>query len=153
MAPLLLFTGATCRTAFAILKPMRRQFWIIAGLIMALVVARLLPLPQNGTIGGLPSVCIFKNITGLPCPGCGLTRSVVYSAHGQWQQAITYHPFGPLFLAGVVLALVPAVISLRRPLNLYQTRAASILLTIAATAILILWVVRLSGIWPYPDQI
>lgn len=132
---------------------MRRELWFIIGLLSTLVVARLLPLPQNGTIGGLPSLCIFKNITGLPCPGCGLTRSVVYSAHGQWQQAIAYHPFGPLFLAGVALTLVPAVISLRRPLNLYQTRATSILLTVAAIAILVLWVVRLSGLWPYPSLI
>ncbi len=132
---------------------MRREFWIIAGLMTALVVARLLPLPQDGTIGGMPSLCPFKNITGLPCPGCGLTRSVVYSAHGQWQQAITYHPFGPLFLLGVGLTLISAVISLRRPLNVRITRAASIALTITATAILVLWMVRLSGIWPYPSQI
>lgn len=132
---------------------MRREFWVIAGLVMALVIARLLPLPQNGTIGGMPSLCPFRNITGLPCPGCGLTRSVVYSAHGQWQQAIAYHPFGPLFLVGAGIALIPAVISLRRPFNLYQTRIASILLTMTAIAILILWAVRLSGIWPYPGHI
>lgn len=132
---------------------MRRELWLIAGIITALVVARLLPLPHNGTIGGMPSLCPFKNITGLPCPGCGLTRSVVYSAHGQWQQAITYHPFGPLFIAGLGVALLAAVISLRYPLNFQQSRAASLLLTAAAIAVLVLWAVRLSGLWPYPSLI
>lgn len=132
---------------------MRREVWVLIGLIGALAVARLLPLPQNGTIGGMPSLCIFKNTTGLPCPGCGLTRSVVYAAHGLWHQAFTYHPFGPLFLVGLGWGLAAAVISLRRPLNIMNTRGASLAITALGIALVVLWIMRLSGIWPYPKLI
>ena len=38
-----------------------------------------------------PSPCIFKNATGLPCPGCGLTRSGLALLRGQWQRSLYYH--------------------------------------------------------------
>jgi len=51
----------------------------------------------------LPSTCTFKLVTGLPCPGCGLTRSLVAAAHGNWRQSVTYHRMGPVFLILLVL--------------------------------------------------
>ena len=39
----------------------------------------------------MPSACIFKNITGVPCPGCGLTRSGVALLKGQWQKSLYFH--------------------------------------------------------------
>lgn len=51
-----------------------------------------------------PLICPFHWLTGLPCPGCGLTRSFVAIARGDWPGAIGYHPFGPL-LFGVLLGL------------------------------------------------
>ncbi|TNM38439.1 DUF2752 domain-containing protein [Nocardioides albidus] len=59
-----------------------------------------------------PVVCPFRRLTGLPCPGCGLTRSWVYAAHGWWREAFTAHLFGPL-LAAVVLVLAVAVVRAR----------------------------------------
>jgi hypothetical protein len=42
----------------------------------------------------LPSVCTFRQITGIPCPGCGLTRSIVAAIHGDWSASYTYHRLG-----------------------------------------------------------
>jgi hypothetical protein len=65
----------------------------------------LLPLPaSNGRIAHLPSVCLFYNLTGLPCPGCGLTRSFVCLGHGHWREALHWHPLGPLLF--LVFALL-----------------------------------------------
>ncbi len=50
--------------------------------------------------------CMFSKITGLPCPGCGMTRAVAAMLHGQWHQAMLYHPFAPGF---VVLGLIMMV--------------------------------------------
>lgn len=36
-------------------------------------------------------VCIIKNVTGIPCPGCGLTRAGVALLHGDLYQAMLYH--------------------------------------------------------------
>ena len=37
-------------------------------------------------------MCIFKLITGLPCPGCGMTRAFLHFFHGDLQGAFYYHP-------------------------------------------------------------
>ncbi len=61
-----------------------------------LVLSVLLPLPgADGRIAGLPSVCLFYHLTGQPCPGCGLTRSFVSLGHGDWHDALRWHPLGP----------------------------------------------------------
>lgn len=68
-----------------------------------------------------PILCPFRAVTGLPCPGCGLTRSWVYGAHGEWAQSFSSHPFGlPLLIGLLVLAVVAVGFRLtrREPPNL-----------------------------------
>lgn len=40
--------------------------------------------------------CIFYKVTGIPCLACGLTRSYVFSAHGNLSAAFNMHLLGPL---------------------------------------------------------
>ena len=62
-----------------------------------------------------PVLCPFRALTGLPCPGCGLTRSWVYAAHGWWQESFASNAFGLLVVAVVlVLAVVVVVRRVRR---------------------------------------
>lgn len=37
-------------------------------------------------------MCIFKALTGLPCPGCGMTRSFLHLFEGHLEEAFFYHP-------------------------------------------------------------
>ena len=75
---------------------------LLAGVLAA---SLLLPPPgPDGAIGHLPSLCPFYNLTGLPCPGCGLTRSFVCLGHGRWHEALHWHPLGWL-VYGVCLVL------------------------------------------------
>lgn len=50
------------------------------------------------------SICIFYSITGLPCPGCGMTRSVHFLLHGDILHALRYHLFGILVLPAAFLS-------------------------------------------------
>jgi hypothetical protein len=54
----------------------------------------------------VPSVCTFRQATGFPCPGCGLTRSVVAAAHGDWSASYTYHRLGPIVLLYLVAQML-----------------------------------------------
>ncbi|HYG93372.1 MAG TPA: DUF2752 domain-containing protein [Nocardioides sp.] len=72
---------------------------LAAGGVAALGVACLLS-PEGIEDG--PVVCPFRLATGLPCPGCGMTRSWVYTTHGWWREAFTAHPFGPVAIAAVL---------------------------------------------------
>ena len=47
-------------------------------------------LPPDGA--GIP-VCFFRAMTGLPCPGCGLTRAFSSLLQGRAEAAFAYHPF------------------------------------------------------------
>ena len=51
-------------------------------------------------IGGifLPETCALKATTGVPCPGCGLTRSWVSALHGDPAGSLAHHPLGWLVL-------------------------------------------------------
>ena len=43
-----------------------------------------------------PSLCIWKNLLGIPCPGCGLTRGVCFLVHGRWAEAVGFNPLSLL---------------------------------------------------------
>ena len=47
-------------------------------------------------------VCPFKEVTGLDCPGCGLTRGV--------RQLVTGHPLASLDHNVLLVAIVPFVV-------------------------------------------
>lgn len=86
--------------------------WLAAGGVVAVGAA--FALSPTGIEDG-PVICPFRLVTGLPCPGCGLTRSWVYAAHGQWGDAVAANLFGlPLLALVVVLAVVVVVRRLRR---------------------------------------
>jgi hypothetical protein len=52
-----------------------------------------------------PVFCLFRRVTGRPCPSCGLTRSWQAIGHGRIDDGMAAHPFGPLtMLAAMWLA-------------------------------------------------
>ena len=44
----------------------------------------------------LPGICIFQNLTGLPCPGCGMTRSITSAIRGDIAGSLSHHRLGLL---------------------------------------------------------
>jgi hypothetical protein len=50
----------------------------------------------------LPATCMSYAWFGVKCPGCGLTRSLVYLAHGDWAASWRMHRLGWLFGALIV---------------------------------------------------
>ena len=50
------------------------------------------------------TICGFKNVTGLPCPGCGLTHSFCAIGKGDLASAFGYNLLGPpLFLLAILI--------------------------------------------------
>ena len=50
--------------------------------------------------------CPIRHLTGIPCPTCGMTRSFMAIARGDWNQAFAHHLFGPVLFVGLAIAAV-----------------------------------------------
>ena len=123
-------------------------FWSLCIIIGAIVI----PAPSLGasTVLGLPKLCLFRNITGIACPGCGMTRSLIATGHLHFVDAIAFHPLGPPVLILLLLYSLMHVIKLRsRTGHLQQIpKVIPIALTIC---FVIVWVARLTGFLPTPS--
>ncbi|MFI5196406.1 MAG: DUF2752 domain-containing protein [Chitinophagales bacterium] len=61
---------------------------------------------QNNTLTNThagPDVCLFRKVTGLPCPSCGSTRSVLYITKLEFRDALYANPIGFLLAAGILI--------------------------------------------------
>ena len=92
---------------------------------------------------GNDSVCVIKVYTGLPCPGCGMTRAFLAAFHAQWDQAFYWHPLwlwilvGPLLYAGL-LKFYPK-----------SEKSRSMIIWVTLAAFVTLYVIRMA--WFFPD--
>ncbi|MCE9589196.1 MAG: DUF2752 domain-containing protein [Planctomycetes bacterium] len=82
--------------------PSTRNRLLSAAGLTAVVVTSYLYAPWS-TTG--PVLCPLRALTGVDCPGCGLTRSFCAMAHGHLAQAASFHWLGPLFFACAVAAI------------------------------------------------
>jgi Protein of unknown function (DUF2752) len=80
---------------------------VLLSLICAGILILSFLLPPEGLLG--VETCSFHALTGLSCPGCGLTRAFVAISHARFYQAWFLHPFAfPLY--GACVASLPAPI-------------------------------------------
>ena len=129
---------------------------------IGLLAAALLP---RAWIEAGPSFCPFRLWSGLPCPGCGLTRSVVALAHGDLAASLYFHPLGVAIVAGLLVVAAAELVLAARRLRAGQASGSpstAVLLDRAArgplpwvgiAALAVVWVVRvplfLNGTWTF----
>src|SRR5688572_21194322 len=53
--------------------------------------------------------CQFHQLTGLHCPGCGMTRALHAALNGHFAQALAYNPLAPLLLPVIGIAVLRAL--------------------------------------------
>ena len=72
---------------------------------------------------GLP--CPLRTLTGVPCPLCGMTTSVVATLHLDLGAALAANPAGPLLVLAALLVLALPIRRLRLPaILIYSCLAA-----------------------------
>ena len=55
--------------------------------------------------------CVFKGLTGIPCPTCGSSRSVMHLAHGDILSALAMNPLTTLCLIAAILYFIASLTS------------------------------------------
>lgn len=111
---------------------------VAAAVVGATALTTAVVVPESMSTNG-PVLCPFRLVTGLPCPGCGLTRSWVAIGHGDLHGAFAYNAFGPLSMAFVAsLVVLVAAVALTVPRRL--SRVESILRHPVVWTVAGLWV-------------
>ena len=89
---------------FAAPQPSKRMAAVIVAGLAVVFLISILYRPQEATDGQYFTICGFKNFTGLPCPGCGLTHSFCAIGKGDLAAAFVYNILGPpLFLLSLLI--------------------------------------------------
>jgi Protein of unknown function (DUF2752) len=63
----------------------------------------------------LPQTCASRSWFGLRCPGCGLTRSIIHLAAGEWKASWQNHRLGGLMAVMIALQIPYRLLAMRRP--------------------------------------
>lgn len=84
----------------------RRNEWFALVALTAILVASVFwhPADEGGFV-----FCLLRRMTGLPCPGCGLTRSFCALAKGEVARSFSFHWLGPLLFLMACVYWVRAV--------------------------------------------
>lgn len=97
----------------------------------------------------VPETCYARALWGLPCPGCGLTRSWIATAHGNVQEAWNFNPIGTLLFVLCVLQIPYRGLRLfaskeNTPISPTSDRWSTIAFWALAGGLIVQWVVRLA---------
>jgi len=141
----------------------RAPWWAWPAALLALGVASLVtslvfePDPDGFTyVFGrrFGSGCAFLELTGVPCPQCGMTRSFVWAARGAFGVAWAHNPAGlALFLwlqAGGVVGLARLVRRDPRALSLPWQLLVGWCAFWGVGLYTVPWILRLLGVHPLP---
>lgn|ERR1051325_1796326 len=90
----------------------------------------------------LPPLCLSRAWFGIHCPGCGLTRSFIYLAQGDWVASWEMHHLGWLLAVMVVLQIPYRIYGLCCPQKvLLQRRVRDGIAQILIALLIVNWAI------------
>jgi len=148
-------------------SPRPEQRWWLTAFIAGgqirlclLVALAVIAMPPENGLG--VELCILKNVSGAPCPGCGVTRSGANFFRGDVARAAAFHPLGlilhPILLALCVLSILPSATRRAFALRLLprQRLLAGLLMAFWIAFFifgLIRWIAVMAGAMEFPPPV
>ncbi|MFV3012618.1 DUF2752 domain-containing protein [Clostridium botulinum] len=86
-------------------------------------------------------LCVFNNSTGIPCPGCGLTRAYLCLFKGNLLEAFKFHP---LFLLPAIVVIILIINKLKSNKFYMKPGLAVVFLEIILTT----YIIRMIFLFP-----
>ena len=72
------------------IKRIRKLYGIVGALAILAIPYFIMIQSENNNIETAQSLCPFKMLTGFPCPGCGITKSLIFFYEGDFLKSIYY---------------------------------------------------------------
>jgi hypothetical protein len=100
--------------------------------------------------------CPILAVTGVPCPGCGLTRATMEVLRGEVISSLQTHAFAPVLLLALAVMFFTLILpekhrqSLLAMVRVLETRNG--LTSFLLSMLVLYWCVRLMGILPFPKN-
>ena len=92
----------------------------------------------------LPESCPARSLLHIECPGCGLTRSFIHLAHGDWRASWNVHRVGWFLALAVVLQIPYRLVALRSDSGLpLGTSFPKLFGTLLIVLLLVNWLINL----------
>lgn len=94
----------------------------------------------------LPDLCLFHALTGLDCPGCGITRSFIALLHLDFARAFSFNWAGPLVFLLLACHLSARLLGIINPTKadcLLRSKALEGYLKFVVIALLFAWAVKI----------
>ncbi len=89
--------------------------------------------------------CLFRSVTNIPCPGCGMTRACLALTHGHFTEAWRYHPFSFLVVGlAIGVALFPS--QLKKAWMGYALKIQNLIFIFGIVFCLFIWILKLTGL-------
>jgi hypothetical protein len=137
-----------------VLQPVRRPWGaseVVARPRLALPLVAVAAAQVAASAAGIGWACPLHALTGVPCPGCGLSRASVALLRGEWGESLRLHALAPIFLLVVLARAVVVVLPARmreRAARLAQRLESRRAIPLAALSVLIgYWLLRLALGW------
>jgi hypothetical protein len=87
--------------------------------------------------------CLSRHLTGVACPFCGISHSLVALADGDVAASFAYHPLGPVTVVLYLAFIIAVVATIRRRTDpVIESRAFSLLCGSLVVASLAVWGAR-----------
>lgn len=87
-------------------------------------------------------VCLFKVVTGLPCPSCGMTHSFICLGHYQLKEAFFYNLMGPFVYFSLIVVFLISIYELfskKALLSILWKRGQGYILKVVLFLALVSW--------------
>lgn len=131
----------------------RRREWHRAMLMVTAVIIGLSLVlgvrdDQRVVVAGLPGFpmpesCGMRLMFGRDCPGCGLTRSFIHLAHGDWRGSLAVQRVGWILAAAMLIQIPYRLVAIRNPARTISRYWAKVILALFAALLIVNWLFTL----------
>jgi hypothetical protein len=128
----------TTRTGDHRLSPRQHLHWLAVVPAAGLALMTMASPSDDGL-----TICPVALLTGVACPGCGMSRAIAWMMRGDLERSLAYHPLAPLVVIIVVIGVVWAI---GRRLRGWDRPPAAVLnggLVVLAALLMAVWIARL----------